>query len=1078
MPGLLIMNNSGADEATGPNEGGSLKRSHDGRLINGDLNSQSKSTAAPASPADGSTNTYGVNGTLTSAFVQFAHAAEQMAELPPEIMHLTSDFYHPFSKLLQRTCQESFNELNELLQAMAEIQVSQQSNGVLTNGVGGHVNGFVDNSEANRQKKLMILRFAQENRAKFIKLLVLAEWGKKSSGEIAKLVDIVTWAREQHQHMDQVDMQMQNLKDVLGNAKQPNPDIRTALEVLSTGKATWIPDLGFIPPEPMTAKNALALIRYLNTSLSIRLNVHENLPSHLRNWRINSGKVTFVVESEFELDLLSFTEDTSDQWHFIDLRLLFSPAPSIPTDARFLRLLKPRLDWILNQSQAGLCECYDFLHNFILTHKIATLKSQAYDLLQAGWAGSLKVEPVHRSLVIQYWTDRPGKKSWIEIGLSSNKPKNGKPSWRGPPVSSITVRWFRQGMEVKDIDLKFDWKNLSMEQMLKRVMALHVSFLLQIAREKISPKMTVKSSLSETEPWKCALEISLGTAENAIDVRVEPTTGRYSLRPLTPFSARAEHDLNSSKEPTPLGAIVTLLLSRNLHDLVYRHAQQLGWRPVNKYGLRLDVVKKAVQLDVLQYQLYRPHGWKKWTLAAIVDHSGESWWIVELGTTGANIEYAELMKSDTQHQKLINRDTLSGIVRLAVQQISFCVTIREFQARNIPFGFNSEVSLSAIARPAVRTQSALWGWVLRLSTTDLLVSRAKEHQWLGPGLCVTFHGFRSNYCNVWHVVSGTMVRSVARNMQKLMSGSQQDHFTFSENGTFAILLSTPFGEPIVDQLTARLREIDRLRSFASTLQRRKMLLKSSSLGRVEFQYSKQCTATVNFSDEKNITLNLNANNPHHRIHIFLTEIINGQSPKPPSLPLEDDNALDRFCSALLMTRPILYCLDELERENLNTTINPSIHVHDFGKYRIQYRNPLCSFDVRLKPKDNKVFWHIEDNERRPLNDRPTPERTPNLHRPESLKIALNTLYKSSGNCWYGLRASILAEVDGVPDALRALHKTVIGCAVEIPLGEQPSVHAINAPLVNSNGNSKPPSKVNTGRQGVNGKMKQEVIELD
>src|SRR4051812_10379636 len=121
--------------------------------------------------------------------------------------------------------------------------------------------------------------------------------------------------------------------------------------------------MAFIPPEYISSDKALKLLRYLNSTLLIRLNVHENLPRHLRNWRVASGRATFVIESEFELDVICYSEDTSDSWKFIDLRLLFSPAPSISAESRFYRVFQEQVNHILIHS--GLTGCFDFLHSFI-----------------------------------------------------------------------------------------------------------------------------------------------------------------------------------------------------------------------------------------------------------------------------------------------------------------------------------------------------------------------------------------------------------------------------------------------------------------------------------------------------------------------------------------------------------------------------------------------------------------------------------------------------------------------------------------------------------------------------------------
>ena len=818
--------------------------------------------------------------------------------------------------------------------------------------------------------------------------------------------------------------------------------------------------MGFIPPETLTAGSALKLLRYMNTSLAIRLNVHENLPRHLKKWRIASGRATFVVDSEFEMDVISFSEDASQPWLFIDLRLLFSPAPLVSVGTRFQAYFKPQMDRILQES--GLNGCFDFLHNFVLTHKINVLKSQALQLTRAEWTGSLKVEPVHRSLILQYWTDRPGKKSWIEIGISSNKSKNGKVSWRGPPISSMSVRWFRHGVQATDPDLEFDFDNLSMEKILKKVTSLHIAHFLKSTRTALSPCMSAKATLSQSEPCDCALEVSLGRPENRTTLSLEPVTGRFILRPCTSISAQAEQAINNAKDPlASTNANITKLLSLTLQDMVVQHALQIGWQPQLGQTLRPDAAKAATRLDVLQFSLFWPSGWTiEWALAAIIDPLGETWWIFQLSGKGTKVEFAEQILLDKPGSKPpVNRITLASIERIALQQLAFCTNRRELEKRNIRYSMQSELADSSSP-----TTSPTRGWVLHTRTADLLVAKAGE-SWLNPYIRLTYQGIKSDYHNISHIASGTMVKDVASDMQKLMSASPQNKFTFSENGNFSILLSTQFGKPIIDELKARLQDVDRLRLFTTTLHKRKLVLKSSSLQQVQFQYSKDLTASVNFGREDDIQINFDADNPHNRIKQILSQIINEKAPFFLPVPA-DKNGLDRFCSALVVTRPVLQALTEIENAVAGNVRNPGIHIHHVGYYRITYENPMCSFDLRLRPKDDRVMWLLEDNDRKINDSKPYSERHQNRKRLESLRSTLNAFFRQQRQGWFGIRTGIVATPSSVAEALRSLHETVTACAtiegeppyllVDVPPQAAPTNANANAQSTSATPGSRPP----------------------
>lgn len=991
MPGILIMNHTASDAATASRHGDS-------------------NTAAPNGASAAST------------------ALDKYSQLPPEIAHIGPEQYNALSTLLQRVSQESYNDLTSILQKMAALPVAPMANGALPNGLGAA--NMQGNAESNKRKKLMLLQFAQEQRSKFIKLLVLTEWGKKAASDISKLIDIFSWAGAHARNMDAADDQLERIKMLSNIARENNPDIATALQVLSTGKASWMPSLDYIPPKPISSDEALKLLRYMNTSLSIRLNVHENLPRHLRNWRIHSGRVTFTIKGQLEFDVMSFVEDASEQWFLIDLRLLFTPAPTVTVGSRFFMQLKQQADFVLKDK--GLPGLFEFLNNFILTHKISVLRSQAAALVRAGWAGSLKVEPVHRLLVVQYWTTKPGKKNWIEIGVSNNRLSNAKSSWRGPPIPSLTTRWFRQGREVKDANFAFDWTNLSMEKVIKLVIARHTSDILRSTKESMKSGVVAETDLSEAEPGDCRLNATLGTKSASITLSLEPVTGNHIMRPASALSARAENAFNLGREPAQMAHVMTQVLAGTLLGLIQRNAQQLGWQTVARQSLTPQMVKAAVKLDVISSVLYWPRGWSpNWAFAAIIDASGESWWVLEIGSSGNRVEHAEQIRMNRPDKSPlpINRSTLASLERVAVQLLSFRVTARQLEKEKKMYALEEELGQTPASAQGRRIARR---WVLRVQTPDLLTPSTRDDKWLEADIKITCEGLRVGGQEVWHVASGKMVKSVAADMHKLMAASPQKAFKFSDDGNFRILLSTPFGQDILGELRARLRDVNRLRSFATTLQKRRMRLASSSLQRVQFFYGPSpYTATVNFSSEKEVTIELSSKNPHHRILNLLTHIANDRLPSFMSLDRNDANGLDRFCTTLVLTRPLFKVFREIEQRSPGNCRNPAIHVHSILKYRITYENPVCTFDVCLQPKDDKVFWFVEDNLRpKDPNVLPTPERGQGHRRLDNLQEKLKELFSSKGPGWFGTRNGMVAELDAIPDALRKLDECVLSCKME------------------------------------------------
>lgn len=1035
MPGILIMNQNGAEGAGGVKE--AQDRNGNSGASFGDMKTMVNGDRAIPQldrPADAN-NAVTLNGKHLYTAGQ-VDIPSSLLDLPPEIRHIT-ETYQPFSKLLTRVAQECFNSLSELLTRMAEMPVSQQPGGQLTNGVSSHAmtNGAGNTSTNNVHKKIMMMRFADDQRTRFIKLLVLSQWGRQAE-EVGKLIDVVAWTREQEECYDHAAYWLGDLKLQMAGAKISNPDIKTALEVLSTGKTPWMPDVStyYIPPEPLSPQKTLRLLRNINTLLSIRLNLHEELPRHLKNWSVASGRATFVIPSEFELDVSASSEDTSTPWYFIDIRLLFSPAPEIP-DSQFRGIIEYQANHSLATS--GLSGCYDLLHNFVLTHKIAVLKAQAFELSAANWAGSIRVEPVRRSLVVQYWTDMSGGKSWIEIVITSGKSRNGKASWRGPGTSQLAVRWFRQGIEVKDTTLTFDWGALSMEQMLRKVIALHTSHILETLQDRLitsaqaNPNLSARATTSDSEPSDCVLEAALGNSMNKITVLIHPVTGRFAFRPCTAISARTEHEINYPKESiTDPSSRISSLLCSTLQNSIERQAQQLGWTKLSNLNLKNDAIKAAFEQDVIRQTFFRGQGWtSKWALAAVINLTGESWWIVELEdeVIGGSILTAKQIriKLELQRREPVSRIVLSRIERIAVAKISFSATIRVLRERNIPFSIRMQPlpSSNGTANPQAGHQIPM----LFIKTPALLAQDGmRQNKWAQEGLRLVHHGFDASQGQVRHVVLGTMVKDMTTSLSKLLTTSNDVDVAFRDKGGFSILLRTPFGASFVDPLVERLRDIEQLRNFVTILQKRKLVCETVSLAKVVFRYSATLTATVLFNSGAPIRLQLAPENPHQRIRTLLSALMNDKQTNSAGVGV----GLDNFTRCLISTLPLLRCFDAMEAANSSLATNPAIHPHDVYCYRLTYNNPLCSFDIRLNVQHDALKWHIDDNNNKPPDSRPAPERPRTVVRSEALAKALKTLYRDQGSDWIGVRTGIVAGLEGVEEAVKRLDEVVRGFAIE------------------------------------------------
>jgi mediator of RNA polymerase II transcription subunit 14 len=377
----------------------------------------------------------------------------------------------------------------------------------------------------------------------------------------------------------------------------------------------------------------------LNTLLSVRLNLEEfdKIPFQFKDYSIDSGRVTFKVDGEFEVDLTIADEDPEKQFWFIDFRFAFSPASEQLSEG-----LKTFLELSVNDvlSKDGLDGCYRFLHEFVLTHKIGELRRQASELTRDTWTNTLVVEPLHRALAIQYWSNRYGPtalKSWLMISVHSAAKSKGQVDPRSS--SYLTVSWHRDGKEIKDVDLSFDVKELSVEKLLKAAIARHIEHILSSIHSKLLPtprfvhgEAAMTMEISTTEPIDSYLTIQLNCYQD-ITLVIEPITGFFSLRPHARFSLLGEQRFNyGGKDPAEDGVACLEYVRRTyMVEEVNRRGKTLGWsttnNPLSPEEIRRLIGAREVPVTICCQR----QGWgADWFVMMTLSLSGDEWWLFEM----------------------------------------------------------------------------------------------------------------------------------------------------------------------------------------------------------------------------------------------------------------------------------------------------------------------------------------------------------------------------------------------------------------------------------------------------------------
>ncbi len=164
--------------------------------------------------------------------------AEKLRQLPPEIVHITEGF-EPLSRLLMRLAQVTHNRLSAKIMELAAMPPPSSA----VNGNGTHYNNSADdNSVENVRKKVNLLKFAEATHADWTKALVITHWSRVSE-DVSKVIDLKVHLDNQKSFYDAAFFELMEVKRGLVHARVPNPDLRTAVEVLSTGRASWMPDV-------------------------------------------------------------------------------------------------------------------------------------------------------------------------------------------------------------------------------------------------------------------------------------------------------------------------------------------------------------------------------------------------------------------------------------------------------------------------------------------------------------------------------------------------------------------------------------------------------------------------------------------------------------------------------------------------------------------------------------------------------------------------------------------------------------------------------------------------------------------
>nr|Q5AW92.2 RecName: Full=Mediator of RNA polymerase II transcription subunit 14; AltName: Full=Mediator complex subunit 14 [Aspergillus nidulans FGSC A4] len=960
---------------------------------------------------------------------------------PPELQHIVQGFF-PLAKLLNRSAQQCWNDLADLVAELAEIQVpSHDSN---FSPISPNTKVLGNQSPENVRKKLRALEFAQKKRGEFIKLLVLSQWSRQAA-DVSRLIDIQNFIRTQHQAYAGALQCMGDMKRDLVRAQVANPDLNTALEVLLRGEVVSMPDLGYRPPKPLTPKSTLKKMRKINRVISTRLALHDDIPLAFQKYRVHDGRVTFVVPGEFELDLSIGEEDVTSQFFFVDIRFLFSPSPSIPA-GRMLSELDIKINDTLRNG--GLSECFNWLHNLILTNKINILARQASELSRSLWSNVLRSELLHRTLVLQYWASKPNTKSWLEIGIRRG-PRESTIGGMRPP--SLGLRWIRDGQEVNSDDVEFDTDSLSVDRLLRSAIALHISHILSSAFRRISEKLlysngslSLHAYLTRTEPGDCQLDVQL-TASRRLRVAIEPLSGAIVLAATPNTLERVDTDRNMDRSTIDdIVSRVGRLRCAAAIEEVESQVKMLGFISVSPRNVRIDA-RSLFPANVLRFSFFWHHHWERsWLLAATSSMDGDKWWVVQTPSADS-VTINRSLDAAVHHASSAVRSAqvicnlllpaeqpdyssladlghcLSGFLAIYanarfLQDLQFIKIWPHLE--HLRIGPGLQVPDLNIEYEATKLPEAL-----RVA----LPAGFKRKTFVKKTIRLAFHGIDRCRKVAIMVAYGNLSTSFPA-LGDLVA--EDDHsLVLQKTGTgFALRLLASPGYPVVVALLESLQRLECVLSVYEILRRKKMDARFLSLSRLGFAYgpNKELLAQLDIGETQpqlptemdplklafrtghlfhyRLSISFDHSNPHRRIQGPLASNLN----RPTA-----EAGLDTLTEILSFTLPLMQALDRfMANPSRNESSIVHVTVRNATSFQIHYPYEKCRLRLVAHQHQNQPVWVLRD----------VLSFQDGSCEPEFKHKLQERLYNSKGTGWRGLGNGVIAEPDHIGDLLDELDR--------------------------------------------------------
>ena len=269
--------------------------------------------------------------------------------------------------------------------------------------------------KTDMERKVEIFNYSARTRMVLVRLLALVKWAGHAS-KVDKCNSIQMYLDRQGGLLTETaDSLARMARETLVRATLPNFHLPAAVEVLTTGKYSRVPRCirdRIVPPEPISKIEKTQIILRLNQIIEHRLVTSPGgRPSRMHPTKIENGRVTFLVENEFEASLTLLSDAHNAPWQLLDVTILVQDKDT----GEGKSLVHPmQVGFVKQVVQSHLLEgprplhgLYRALHCLCQSLQLEVLSSQAHKLISERLGDYIRIEEYKPGacLTISYWRE-------------------------------------------------------------------------------------------------------------------------------------------------------------------------------------------------------------------------------------------------------------------------------------------------------------------------------------------------------------------------------------------------------------------------------------------------------------------------------------------------------------------------------------------------------------------------------------------------------------------------------------------------------------------------------------------------